>query len=334
MKQSDSLPKPNSASEQDSAKDKSDEKLQHYLSALKTEDYSQTFPRVEQWLYRTNNKLEIKRKEKTMQKIKEYFAVNKLRLVYPVIALAILIGACTMPVTQTENAGYMMSWTVAKNDAAAQDKINSLGWLKNAQVTQNENTNNGVTEILYTAVLKNITEQQADAYSKELQSAGKLTSLKVTPINYDVKRPLYSAALHSVFSINIDATGMTDEQLQAEIQRKLKEQGVDMQVNVKTDADGRREMKMTMNNEGKEPKNFELNVNDGNNVEKMKVIHRDNNDMARFKGKSDEEIRKMVREEVGNPNLKDGDIKISRENDDVKIKIETSIQDVKPRKEK
>src|SRR5258706_7509676 len=124
------------------------------LSALKNTDYSSSFDEVSRWMYEVNNqkasaslRVNNSLKERKLQKMKRYFLTNKLRLAYPVIALAILIAACSMPVTQSENAGYMMSWTVAKNDAATQDKINSIAWLKDAQVSQNENTNNGKEEI-------------------------------------------------------------------------------------------------------------------------------------------------------------------------------------------
>lgn len=324
MKQSDSFQKQNKSSGNMNNKD-------NYFSALKTEDYSGTFPETENWIYKTNIQLEKGRKERKLKKMKNYFLANKLRMAYPVVLLAVLIAACSMPVTQTESAGSMMSWTVAKDNTDAQNKINLLPWLKNASVTSNENVNNGKAEMLYTAVLQNTTEEQMNSYRKELEAVGGITSLKITPMNYDVKRPLYSAALHNFFSININATGMSDEQVQNEIQQKLNEQGVDIKVKVRTDENGKRDLMMEMNHDIKsqgEPKSFELNVEDKNGQEKIKLMQK-KADPEKFKGKTDEEIRKMVRDETGNKDLKDNEIVIIRSGENVGVKVQVERTDKK-----
>lgn len=82
--------------------------------------------------------------------------------------------------------------------------------MKNAQISSNENTDNGKQQILYRIVLQNTTEEEAKNYCKA-EAIGGITTIKITGMDYDVKRPLYSAALHNFFSINIDATGMSDE---------------------------------------------------------------------------------------------------------------------------
>ena len=140
MKQSDSSPKPNATG---SSGGERSEKLKRYFTALKSADYSDSFPKVESWLYKTNTQMENQMKERKLKKMKQYFLANKLRLAYPIIFLAILIAACSMPVTQTETAGNMMTWTISKDNTDAQNKINLLPWLKSANVNENENTDNG-----------------------------------------------------------------------------------------------------------------------------------------------------------------------------------------------
>jgi hypothetical protein len=307
------------------------EKLEQYFSALRNTDYNGTQPEVEQWLYTSTNQLQTQRKERKLKKMKNYFLANKLRLAYPIIFLAILVGACSMPVTQTETLGHVISWTADKDNTSAVEQISKLGWIKNGNFNSNENVNNGKAEMLYTLTLTNSTDKQVEGYVKELQAIKGVNMIKAVPISNNVKRPLYSAALSKFFSIDINATGMSDEELQKEVARQLKEQGVEMNVDIKTNSEGRREIRMQMP-EGqinKEPKNFEMKIEDGNNVEKMKVVHKDQNDMDRFKGKTDEEIRNMIRQDLENPGLRDDEIKITRENGDVKVKIEVSHEDVK-----
>jgi hypothetical protein len=332
MKQSDSLPNQNKAS----GNMNHSENKENYFSALKSEDYSGTFPEIENWLYKTNIQIENQSKERKLRKMKKYFLANKLRLVYPIIFLAVLIAACSMPVTQTETAGSMMTWTVAKDNTEAQNKIILLPWLKNANLTSNENVDNGKAEMLYMAVLPNTSQEQINSYRKELESIGGITSLKINPINYDVKRPLYSAALNNFFRIDVDGSTMNDKELEEQVVKKFKDAGMDNcpQINFTTDANGKRTIKMKVD-EQSGAKNFELNVKDGNNEEKLKVISKTSSDFSKFKGKSDDEIRKMVREDLENPNLKDSEIKITRgDNGDVKIKVEAERQEVKPGKDK
>lgn len=301
-----------------------------HLKQVKQENYSDTFPELENWLYIKN--LEIngnnKENERKLYKMKNFFLANKLRLVYTVIILAILIGACNMPVTQTESAGQMITLVVPIDNKDFHSMLNTLPWIKNAQITSNDNTNNGEAQVLYRIVLPNTTEEQVKAYAKELESLGGISSLIITSMDYDVKRPLYSAALEHVsilkgfFSISIDATGMSDEELQNEIARKLKEHhGIDMKFRFKTTTDGRRDI--TIENEhlldlSKEPGTFELNIEDNNGREKIKLVTK-KADPEMFKDKTDEEIRKMLKKE--HPELQDRDIVIERDAGEVKVKI-------------
>jgi hypothetical protein len=258
--------------------------------------------------------------------MKNFILHNKLKLVYTVILLMVIAVACNMPVTQTESAGNMMIWTVPAENSDAISKIDKLHWLASAKVTKNESTNNGKAEILYTAVLSNSSDEQVNSYRKELEAIGGITSLKITPLNYDVKRPLYSAALHNFFSVNIDATGMSDQDLEAEVQRQLKENGVDMKVYFKTGPDGRRDMSIEKKQDNNDPKSYEIRIDDKNGQEKIKLVEK-KADPDKFKGKSDEEIRKMIKEE--NPDVKDSDIKIIREGDNVQVKVEVEKKEQK-----
>ncbi len=305
--------------------------LEHRFSEVKQEDYSSTFPEVENWLYKANISLaNEKLKERKLRRMKNFFFANKLRLVYTIIAFIAVVAACNMPVTQTESAGQMITLTVPKDNSGFESKMYALTWMKDAQVSRNENVNDGMAQMLYRIVLPNASEEQVKAYSRELESLGDIQTIRITPMNYDVKRPLYSAALNNFFSINIDATGMSDEELQRELETKMKEQGIDMKFHFKTGPNGRRDL--TLDNSVldslKEPRSFEVNIEDGNGREKVKVLTQ-KADPKKFEGKTDSEIRDMVRKDVGNPDLTDDQIKITRENGEVKVKIEVNQTNIK-----
>ena len=316
-----------------------DKSLEHHFNQLKQENYDSTFPEIESWIYKrslnlqSNQKLTVKNQsnERILHKMKHFFFGTKLRLVYTIIAFAVLIGACNMPVTQTESAGQMITFTIPKENDDFVSKMNELPWIKNAQITSNENTNNGEAQLLYRIVLANTTKEQVKAYANELEALGDIVTIKITGMDYDVKRPLYSAALHDILSIDIDATGKSDEELKNEIESKLREQGVDMKFKFTTGPDGRRDITVEHDqllDANKEPKSFEMNIEDDNGKEKIKLLTQ-KADPKRFEGKTDSEIREMVKKDIGNPELKDSDIIIDRTGKEVKVKVNFDKKAVK-----
>ncbi len=316
-----------------------DKSLEHHFNQLKQESYDTTFPEIESWIYKTSLNIQSNQQltdknlsnERTLHKMKNFFFGTKLRLVYTIITFAVLIGACNMPVTQTESAGQMITFTIPKDNGEFVNKMNELPWIKNAQITTNENTNNGQAQLLYRIVLPNTTKEQVKAYANELEALGGVVTIRITGMDYDVKRPLYSAALHDILSIDIDATGKSDEELKNEIESKLREQGVDMKFKFTTGPDGRRDITVEHDqllDANKEPKSFEMNIEDDNGKEKIKLFTQ-KADPKKFEGKTDSEIREMVRKDLGNPELKDSNILIERTGKEVKVKVNFDQKEVK-----
>jgi len=294
-----------------------------FKSVLKNEDYNSSFNRVETWLRNKSVQKKNTKNERNLVKMKNYFFSHKIRFAYAVIFLALVVAACNMPVTTHENVGNMITWSVDKNNSDAINKIEKLPWLKTAdQVNKNGNTNNGNEGIVYTVIFQKSTEEEIASFRNDLENIG-VSSLKIIPFNNDVKRPLYSAALNDFFSININAAGMSDEELQTEVQRQLKEEGVEMNIQFKTDASGKRNISIVnlKGNKSNTPKSYEINIDDKNGQEKIKLMQKNANPDL-FKGKTDREIKDYVKEKNPELNLKDNDIKITHENGCVRVDVE------------
>jgi len=297
---------------------------ERYKSVLKNEDYSSSFNRVESWLRNKSVQTQNTKHERNFVKMKHYFFSHKIRIAYAVIFLALIVGACNMPVTTHESMGNVIAWTIPAGNSGAADQISRLSWINKANLTMNENDNNGNKEILYTLTLPGTSEEQINTYKKDLERINDVTSIKILPINEDVKRPLYSAALYKFFRINVNATNMSDAQVQQEITNKLKEAGIENpNVEIKTDENGRRMINMKLSDDQLKNShgNFELNVNDGNNQEVMKMVH-NQLDGDKLKSMTDREIRDYVKKNNPDANLNDNDIKITREGDNVKVQVE------------
>jgi len=317
MKPSNSLPNSNQ-------KNKAGNKIsENYMSALKSEDYTDSFNRVEIWLKNKTEEQLTRNKERNLVKMKNYFFSHKIRIAYAVIFLAVIVAACNMPVTQHETVGHVLAWTVPADNTTAFSQIEKLSWIDKSKMTVNENEDNGNSETLYTLTLPGSTEEQVNAYSKDLENIAGITSIKILLLNEDVKRPLYSAALHKFFRIDIDATNMSDAELQQEVTNKLKEAGIERpEVEIKTDENGNRRFLMKISEEQMKnsPHNLEVRINDSNNEEVLKMVH-NNLDADKLKGKNDREIRDYVKKQNPDLNLQDNEIKIIREGENVKVEV-------------
>ena len=298
----------------------------NYWSVIKNDDYGSTFPAINTWLEEADHKLKSKKTERKFTTMKNYFAINKKRLAYAFIVLALLVVACNMPVTQHETVGHMLTWTVDKNSTDATEQINKLGWLKNVQLNVTENDKNGKTEMQYSAILPAASTEQLHAYMRDLEKIKDISSVKLLPLNEDIKRPLYSAALFKFFRVDVNAKNMSDKEVEQQIAKELKDGGIqNPNIEVKTDEQGRRMIRMKVEeSDMKDGKSFEVRVHDGNNEEVLKKMkfHSDRD----FKGKTDDEIRKMVKEDLKDDELKDSDIQIIRENGEVKVKVTKEVE--------
>ena len=289
---------------------------------LKKVNYEDSFKSAAEWL----NGIEAESKtiypERRIKKMKEFFLASKIRIAYAVLALAFVVAACNYPVTSNETAGDVLTWTVEPTNTDAVNRVKSLPWLANGPVKVEARNINGVEEQLYSYVLPKESHGKAGSYKSELESISGVKSVKLIELNQTVKRPVYSALLHELFQININATNMSDDELKAEITTQLQTAGISG-ATVKIVANGNTRRVNIEFDENAIPSNggFDMTITDGNNVEKIKQLRKDSGTPGKFNGKTDEEIRRMVREDFPDGDLRDDEIHIIREGNDVKVKV-------------
>jgi hypothetical protein len=294
------------------------DKMNKYWTALKKEDHSDSFYKTEMWLKNSSHS-NSKPKNKTGIMI-QYFLAHKVKFAL-VIFTALVLAACNMPVTQNETVGHVISWSVENQEAG--DKTTSLPWVDKNSLSINENENADSKVISYNLVLSNSTLEQIQSYSKELGAIPGVMTVNIMPLTEEVERPLYSKMLDDVFKIDINAKNMTDQELSAEVERQLKEGGIDVQtINFRRDENNRRLIDIKMSENGQNGA-FQLDINDGNQKMRIEERRKDGTEEMEFniKGKSDEEIRQMVKDRFKDQNLQDDDIQITRTGDEVSMNI-------------
>lgn len=311
-----------------------------YWQELKNENHDNTFPKVESWVNNLNSEKSQTFNLNGIQSMKNFFALNKFKLVYSVLILAVVFAACNMPVTQNETIGNALNWKIAKTSKEAIDKINSLPWIDKSKLSVQEQTSGDKTFLDYNLVLDAKSKDEVQNYMKQLQDIKDIATVQMFPLNETTKRPLYAAALHSFFRVDVDATNKTDAQVSDELQRQLKEKGIDViTIDFKKNAQGERMLEIHPTESGLKKleetannKDFEIGVKDGNNEQFIKTRH--NTESLNLEGKSDDEIRKIIVEDMkkNGTEVKPEDLKIERdEKGHVKVEF-TNTQDTKGRK--
>ncbi len=309
-----------------------------YFDALRNDNYDNTFQATGEWLRTANESLLNKKKSERniIMKLKNYLSAHKLKLAYTLLMLAFVVAACNYPVSQEESAGDVLKWTLSKDNTEAVKKIESTDWFRSGEYNINEENVNGKVIVSYNLVIPKEDHSKASLYKTQLESIPGVTEVNLIPLNETVKRPVYSALLNGLFKIDINATNMSDTELEKEITTQLKNAGIDvMTVNFIGDKDGHRVMKINIPEEQlKKDGGFDMTIKDGGNVTKLKEVRNTNpGNPERFRGKSDDEIRKIIREEIGNPEIKDDEIQIIREGDKVKVKVNMKRKDFNEKNE-
>lgn len=321
---------------QSNSQEKSEQnKLDLYFKELQNERYEQTFQFSADWLKSVSlNQSQIKpeRKKKIIKNLIEQIVQNKLKLAYTFIILVILVAACNYPVTQEETAGDIMQWTIRKDMTESINKIQDLNWFKSGEYNINENNFNGESYMTYSFVVPKEDHSKVKEYERQLSQIGGIMEVKLSPISEKVKRPVYSALLNNFFKININATDMSDDELSTEIDKQLKSAGIEAAtIDFERDSEGHRRVKLVVPaDQIKKDGGFDLTVKDGKDVNRFKEVRKEGHNGDKFKNKTDEEIRNMVREDIGNKDIKDNEIEIIRKDDRVMVKVnkaDSKIQD-------
>jgi hypothetical protein len=294
--------------------------MDEYIKRLKEKKYGGSFERTSEWLAESQNKLKNKQNLRRTFKMKQYFLRHKLQFAI-IIFFAFLVAACNYPVSQNDTVGYVLSWTAPTSNTSVAESLNKLEWYKNSNITSSVKKINGTEITEYKLLVQSFDDKLVMNYKNDLEKINQLTSLKIIPINESVKRPVYSAALHSFFKIDINSTKMSDEQVQSEIKRQLNEAGYSgIDVSYKYE-NGRKklELKLSENSNATDNKTLEVNVdnNNGNQVVKLKTMKSDVN----LSKMTDDEIRTHIKAENKDDNLTDKEIIIKRDGDNVQVNV-------------
>jgi len=296
--------------------------MDRYWDKIRQEKYDGSFDRVTKSLL--EKKLTNDKRSKPV--MKQFILNHKYKIVFAIV-LAFVFAACNYPVTQEKTVGYAMQWTAGKQDeTAVNDAMNSLGWLKNANLNVSENTNNGLSVLEFSTVLQGVDESAVLKYKSDLEIISAVKSVKIVPLTESITRPVYSAALYSFFRVDISSKGKSEEEVRTEIEKQLRANGFNnANVFFENKGDHKRLMIKLPDDGSMKGKSMEVRIGgDGKEeVIKMKTMKGSGIDASM----SDEDIKRKIIEENG-MEVKPEEIKITRENGKIKVEVEKENKEV------
>ena len=297
--------------------------MDRYWDKLRGRSYDDTFEKTTGLLLSKQNL----KKERKLSPMKNFISEHKYKLAIALF-LAFLVAACNYPVSQENTVGYGVTFTAVSTgaDAVAQN-ISAIKWPGTSTINSNTNSVNGKNVTDYNIVLQGADEQSVMRCKSDLEKIKEVGSIKIFPLTENVKRPVYSALLYNFFRIDVKSSGKTNEEVVREIEQQLKDNGF---TNYKVGYENSGGInKLTIKTDGtQENKNGSVEVRvsgDGKEeVVKMKTVVKGSEHDKKL---TDDEIKQKVIQDNPEGNLKPEDIKIEREGDKVRVKVEK--EDVK-----
>ncbi|MBU1471934.1 MAG: hypothetical protein KJ723_14755 [candidate division Zixibacteria bacterium] len=183
------------------------------------------------------------------------------------MVVVLLIVATLVPFTYEKTVAYDATFAGIESRVSDQTLMKAVKALGYEDVSINSNSNGNLTD--YTVA--NLPSEDA---IREVSAAfytltGFSRSPEVTPVKSKVSGTLYAQARDKLVEVQVDATGKTDDEIRSEIEARLLEQGITAyEVTVDTDADGRRQIDLSVEGDGDSDGKMEVKLgvfeSDGN----------------------------------------------------------------------
>jgi hypothetical protein len=297
-----------------------------YFDALRQKSYETSFDGVKNFIVANEYKLRQRTHRKPVRKWQ--WAIASL---LPVL----VVLACT----KTEHnvpVGHTISFNVPKGDDAARVQLESL--VSGLQTVVSPHPQKP-GYLAYTCFIPAESNKSADAVVNNLKGINLkglkdnlkgikgITDLTAVPVNAQVRASLLSQVGNKIFRTHIDAAALRDDEMQNNINRQLKEQGINnISVSVTRNEKGIRTIELLP---GKGGPNYFIDVSQDDKGTRMVLQEERSNAnrsniseklMVGFGSMTDAQIRAYIRSEYGTQ-LLDKDIKITRSEEQIEINI-------------
>lgn len=296
----------------------SDANSNDYFDAARQKNYEASFDGVKNFILENKDKIRRRREKKPVCKWQWVLAV-----LFPVL----VVLACTKT-ERTEPVGQTILYSVPVADGAAIQALEPIvGGLQT--VISPDRQKPGY--LSYTTFIPAQSSRSADAVINQLKAVKGVTGLSTVPLSTQVRESLLSKLGSKIFSTHVDATDMSDEEMQNSVNRQLKEQGFNhISVTVTRNEKGIRTLEL---HPGKEGPNISIDVSVDDKGTKMvlqeekgvtpKTTNVTSEPQPDLGSMTDAQVQDYIRRKYGK-DLRDEAIKINRTAEEIAISIRHS----------
>ncbi len=144
--------------------------------------------------------------------------------------LLLVIVACTVPMEYERETGLELAMTVSGNVHELVQEMRAQGWgVDHIQVTP-------LDENLQSLEVTLLGARESDLST--IRTMPGVVSMNAQALTETAEGTFYDMVMHEVFHISIDITGMSNEEIAAEVTRQLEASGLEGQVTVEATGDG------------------------------------------------------------------------------------------------
>lgn len=289
-----------------------------YFDAVRQKNYEASFDGVKDFITEHKDKLHHRRHKKPVRKWQWVLAV-----LFPVL----VVLACTKT-EHTEPVGQTVSFSVPVGDGAA---IKALEPIVGGLQTVISPDRQRPGHLSYTTFIPAQSSRSAEAVISGLKGIKGIAGLSTVPVNAQVRESLLSRLGSKIFSTHVEASGLSDAELQNTVNRQLKEKGFgSISVTVTRAENGMRTLKL---HPAEDAPNYriDMSVDDKGTRMVLQEERRTITDGSKtaeapkvdFGSMTDAQVREYVRRQYGKA-LPDEAIKITRTAEEIAIDIKQS----------
>ena len=260
-----------------------------YIKKLSNEDHSASFEQLPELINTTTTSTPVSNSWKPVYKIAASF-----------ILVCLTFVACSLPVQQEEEVGYMIKGVTTTQVSDFKTKLKASSGIELEQVSVSAIIHEeiGQDAQLLSEVIMVLPEadlELAEQRKQALSGIASFQSLEILPIEETVERPLYEAALKSV-DLHVDKS-LSNAQLAARINFFLQEHAdSDIKANLDVDEEGKRVVRLYLTRLIKAA-DIEGNINIKRSIEGLArdVVPKDKSQHLNL---SKEELLELKRKEI------------------------------------
>jgi hypothetical protein len=212
-----------------------DNTLNKYWDSVKSENYNNSIREVENFI-RKEAYFGVEKSTVHKSVFIKTLSENKIKYAVILASLLIIYISGKVPVTQSKAIGNVVSWNINKNSDDAISKLDNFRWLDKSNLIVSDTIIDNNEVLNYKMLLPpEIDKSQLALIRDNLIEMGDISGYNIVPIYEPVKRPVYAAALYSLFNMDMTSIPVNKADIINNVSKQLQIAGLEDDVDIDFD---------------------------------------------------------------------------------------------------